>query len=266
MKNTLPAALILSLLSSAALAQTVDDIARVDVLPGWQTADGTHMAGLRVTLAPGWKTYWRAPGDAGIPPTFTYGGSQNIAGVQYHWPVPQVFHQSGMRSIGYHDGVVIPVEITPSADGSPIHLAGEISIGVCEEICVPMHLTFDAALPAVGSRDGAITASLLNQPVSAASAGIGPATCAMTATSRGVMVTASIPYASANGTPDVVIEAGDPHIWVSEPDVTRQGNQLIAMSEMVHSSGGGFALDRSALRITLIGGSQAVDLQGCAAG
>ena len=47
-------------------AQSLDGVAQLDVLPGWETRNGTHMAGLRITLAPGWKTYWRAAGDAGI--------------------------------------------------------------------------------------------------------------------------------------------------------------------------------------------------------
>ncbi len=265
MKQPLSLALILLLFCTSASAQSMDGVARLDVLPGWQTDDGTHMAGLRITLAPGWKTYWRAPGDAGIPPLVAYSGSQNIAGVQYHWPVPQVFHQSGMRSIGYHDSVVIPVEITPTRAGSDIHLSGEIDIGVCEEICIPVQLHFDAVLPRNGTRDGAIIAALLSQPVTAESAGVGKATCTVAPTRRGLQLTTSITLPANGATPAVVIEAGDPNVWVSEPDVTRQGDRLTATSEMVHSSGGGFALDRSAVRITLLNGAQAVDIQGCTA-
>ncbi|MEJ6396877.1 protein-disulfide reductase DsbD domain-containing protein [Yoonia sp. 208BN28-4] len=264
MKNSLFPALILAFAAQGAQAQSLDGVARLDVIPGWQTGDGTHMAGLRVTLAPGWKTYWRAPGDAGIPPQFSYRGSDNIAAVQYHWPVPDVFHQSGMRSIGYHDSVVLPVEITPAQSGAPIHLSGTIDIGVCEEICIPMQFTFDAALPADGGRDGAIVAALLDQPVPAAAAGIGSARCTITPTERGMQISATI--AAPQGNPAVVIEAGDPYIWVSEPDVTRGAGTLTATSEFVHVNQGSFAIDRSAIRMTLLGNGQAIDIQGCIAG
>lgn len=267
MSHYLPAALILSLFgTNPATAQSLDEIARVDVLPGWETPDGTHMAGLRVTLAPGWKTYWRAPGDAGIPPHFTWSGSSNIAGAQFHWPVPQVFHQLGMRSIGYHDSVVIPIELTPTAPGEPIRMAGELNIGVCEEICVPVGLSFAADLPLAGTRDGAITASLINQPMTAAEAGVGDVTCAVSPSDTGLQVTATMQVPLTGTNEEVVIEAGDPYIWVSEPAVTRSGAQLSATATMVHSSGQAFALDRSAVRITVISATGAVDIQGCTAG
>lgn len=263
MKKLFPAALILSILAAPVVAQSLDGVARLDVIPGWQTAQGTHMAGLRVTLAPGWKTYWRAPGDAGIPPLFSYDGSTNIAAVQYHWPVPDVFHQSGMRSIGYHDSVVIPVEITPSTAGAPIRMTGSVNLGVCEEICIPMDLAFDALLPPDGGRDSAIVAALLDQPVSAQAAGLEGATCRVEPTHRGLKVSAS--FNAPEGRAAVVIEAGDPHVWVSEPEVSQQGNLMTATSEFVHSSGGSFALNRSAVRITLIGATRAIDIQGCRA-
>ena len=60
-------------------ATTQDDVLQATLLPGWQTASGSHMAAVDLTLAPGWKTYWRSPGDAGIPPRFDWSGSKNVA-------------------------------------------------------------------------------------------------------------------------------------------------------------------------------------------
>ncbi len=54
-----------------ALAQDQFDLPVTgQVLEGWVRADGTRMAAVQLDLEPGWKTYWRAPGDAGIPPSF----------------------------------------------------------------------------------------------------------------------------------------------------------------------------------------------------
>ncbi|MEM9552608.1 MAG: protein-disulfide reductase DsbD domain-containing protein, partial [Pseudomonadota bacterium] len=77
------------------------DVVQVEVLDGGETAHGTVMTALRLTLADGWKTYWRAPGDAGIPPSFNWRGSRNVGEVAITWPTPQVFNDYGMRSIGY---------------------------------------------------------------------------------------------------------------------------------------------------------------------
>ncbi len=255
----------LCLLAAPASAQTLDDIVRLDVLPGWRTADGTHVAGLQITLAPGWKTYWRAPGDAGIPPQIDFAASNNVGSARFIWPVPEVFDQSGMRSIGYTDGVVVPVELTPNAQGE-MTLTGMLDIGVCEEICIPVRLPFDLTLPAQGQRDPVIVASLVNRPLTAAEASVTAATCAVSPNADGLTLTATLSMPQAGRIEEVVIEAGDPLVWVSEPDVARSGGQLTATVDMVHVSGGGFALDRSAVRVTVLGSDHAVDIQGCSAG
>lgn len=254
-----------SLFSAAsATAETFDDVARIDVLTGWQTADGTQMAAVRVTLQPGWKTYWRAPGDAGIPPQFSWAGSENIATAQYHWPVPEVMDQNGMQAIGYNDSLVLPIELAPAVAGAPMTMAGEVLIGVCDEICVPVTLPFSASLPLDGRRDGTITAALLNQPIDAIDAGVTSVSCAIIPSDQGLQVTATLSMPSAGADETVVIESGNPQVWVSPTDVTRIGDELRATVDMVHVTSSSFALDRSAMRITVLGGDYAVDIQGCA--
>ena len=134
------------------------------MLPGWRTDDGTHMAGFQISLAPGWKTYWRVPGDGGIPPRFAWDGSENMSGVDFHWPVPDVSHINNLRSIGYDGIVVIPFEVGLEDVFADARVAGQVQIGVCEEICVPVTLSFDADLAADGRRDPAIIAALVDRP------------------------------------------------------------------------------------------------------
>ncbi len=258
-------ALALSVLATSAAAQSLDGVATLDVLPGWRAADGTHMAGLHITLAPGWKTYWRAPGDAGIPPQIDFSSSDNVASARFLWPVPEVFDQGGMRSIGYDGGVVIPVALTPQAGGA-MTLSGMLDIGVCEEICVPVQLPFSLTLPEAGARDPQIVASLVDRPLTASEAAVTGATCAVRPSADGLTVTATLTMPQAGRREEVVIEAGDARIWVSEPDVSRRGDQLTATVDMVHVAGGAFALDRSGVRVTVLGSDHAVDIQGCSAG
>lgn len=253
-------------IAGTATAGPADDIVSVEVIPGWATQNGSQMAGLRITLAPGWKTYWRAPGDAGIPPIINFADSHNVTETRMQWPVPEVFYERGMRSIGYYNEVVVPIEMTPQTPGSSITLNGEMQIGVCDEICVPAHLTFEAIIPPGGDRAPAIVAALINRPLSAEEAGVTSATCAFTPADNGVVISATVDLPPTGLEEEIVIEAGDPHIWVSEPDVVRSGNQITAVSQMYHSSGDSFALNRSDIRITVLGSEHAVDVRGCSAG
>lgn len=252
-------------LSSSVVAQTLDDVVSVDVLPGWTTSSGAQMAGLRISLAPGWKTYWRAPGDAGIPPMVDYTGSENISSVRMQWPVPEVFHQNGMRSIGYEGQVILPVELSRTTGGE-MRLAGTLSIGICEEVCVPAHLSFDGVLPEGGSRDPLIVAALVDRPLRADEAGVTAAYCSIGPSDYGMALRATVMMPAAGHHEEVVIEAGNPEVWVSEPQVQREGDMLVADVVMAHMSGDGFALERSAVRITVLGSDQAVDIRGCEAG
>ena len=98
------------------------------MLHGWVNSDGTRTAALHLDLAPGWKTYWRAPGDAGIPPRFDWRGSSNVGTVAITWPTPSVFDQNGMRSVGYEDVLTIPLRIEPRTPGEPVRLRAKMGM------------------------------------------------------------------------------------------------------------------------------------------
>ena len=257
--------LCLACLAAPAVAGPPDDMVQVDILPGWRTDRGTVMAAVRVTLAPGWKTYWRAPGDAGIPPLFDWQGSDNVAGVAFHWPVPEVFHLNGMQSIGYSEALTLPIEITPGPDGADMRLAGSIDMGICHDICVPVTVTFDAPLAGPGDRDPGIVAALVDRPLTAEEAGVARVACSMTAEDGSLWVTAEIDLPQTGTDEVVVIETAEHGIWVSEAETRRDGARLTARAQMIHASGGAFAVDRSGLRLTVLSDGQAVDIRGCPA-
>ncbi|WP_212524958.1 protein-disulfide reductase DsbD domain-containing protein [Actibacterium sp. MT2.3-13A] len=246
----------------AAAQPPAESIVQAEILPGWETERGTHMAGLRLILAPGWKTYWRAPGDAGIPPRFDWSGSSNMQAVATYWPRPEVFERNGMRAIGYVREVVLPLELTPERAGAPILLRGVMELGVCHDVCMPMVLELRADLPATAN-PAPIRAALAARPQSATEAGVGRVTCTVEPIADGLRLTAEIPVAPMGGEEVAVVELRDPAIWVSEPQLTRQGNRLIAVAELVPEAAAPFALDRSSVRITLLAGPRAVDIRGC---
>ncbi|MCV2883027.1 protein-disulfide reductase DsbD domain-containing protein [Actibacterium sp. XHP0104] len=237
-------------------------VVRAEVLPGWETGDGRQMAGLRLTLAPGWKTYWRAPGDSGIPPSFNWVGSENLAGVTVHWPRPEVFYQNDMRTIGYKDEVVLPLELTPSEPGQPIALRGAVELGVCLDICLPMEISLAADLPD-SAQPAPIEAALAARPVPGDLAGVAAVSCQTEVIDDGLRLTAHIHIAQIGADEVAVMETGDPDVWVSEAMVSRAGNTLTAVSDLVPMSGEPFDLERKGVEITLLSGEQAISIIGC---
>ena len=240
------------------------DIVSADLKPGWRMSNGEHMAGLRLTLAPGWKTYWRAPGDAGIPPVFDWAGSTNVRSVRVHWPAPHVFYQSGMRSLGYKQGVTLPLRVTPIDPSRDVSLRLEVDLGVCSDVCVPRQLRTGTALPATVTRvDPVIAAALADLPLSADEAGIGQVRCEVRPARGGMELQARIPMARPGPGVETVVETADPQVWASQPDVVWTGGQLLVSSRLKHAGGGAFALDRKGLRFTVISQGRAVDIRGC---
>lgn len=252
-------------LSSAgvAVANPYADNVSVRLLPGWQQADGTHVAALELRLADGWKTYWRTPGDAGVPPIFSWGESQNVASVDVIWPQPEVFYQNGMRSIGYSHHVILPLRVQPKSGGA-VHLDGELQFGICSDICVPMSVSFDQlALPDAGRPVPSIAAALANRPYSQRDAGVGRVTCDVTPKGKRTMVRAEIEMPTAGGEEIVVVETSDPSIWVSEAETRRENGRLVAEAELIAMQGGAVMFDRSAVRLTVLGQGRSVDIKGC---
>jgi DsbC/DsbD-like thiol-disulfide interchange protein len=114
--------------------------AAVRLIAGASRSEGAatiHRAGIEIRLAPGWKTYWRYPGDSGIPPRFDFSGSQNVDKVTLRWPAPQRLADESGTSIGYKHDVVFPLEVVAQDAAKPVVLALKIDYAVCEKLCVP---------------------------------------------------------------------------------------------------------------------------------
>jgi DsbC/DsbD-like thiol-disulfide interchange protein len=130
-------------------------------------SDGnTLRAGIDIRLAPGWKTYWRYPGDSGVPPQFDFSGSQNVKSAQVGWPAPRRFSEAGDNTIGYKDNVVLPLRIEPDDAARPVTLKLKLDYAICEKVCIPVEAT--AMLPLAGATaesDAAVAAAEKRVPV-----------------------------------------------------------------------------------------------------
>lgn len=245
--------------ASAQVMENMDSVVSVTMLEGWRQPDGSHYAGIKITLAPGWKTYWRAPGDGGIPTSASWIGSTNLADAHVYWPRPQVFRTFGLRSVGYANEVVLPVHLAPVAEGD-IDARLTLRLGVCNEICVPVDVALNTRLSQdqkVGVPQ--IKAALSDRPRSDDA----PLTCTLTQTGdeyRLEVVTNLPPQDGLSETS--VIELEDRRIWVSEPKFSRDDNWVISQVRLVPQSPEAKP-DLSTLRMTLLTTTSAVELIGC---
>lgn len=255
------------LMAGRAAPPSARDVVQIDVLPGWRAEDGKHMAALRIRLADGWKTYWRAPGDAGIPPSLNWKGSGNLAGVAFHWPVPDVFDAGGMRTIGYAHELILPMTLVSKDPGQPISLKGKVHLGVCQDVCMPMDAAVSVTLPADGRQAvGSIKRALRRRPDTAREAGVTGATCAVEPIKDGLRVTFNLTLPKLGPNEAVVVETGDPSIWVSEVMTKRSGKVLTTVADMVPGNRKPFLLNRADMRMTVLSAGRGVDIRGCTGG
>src|SRR3954451_13608997 len=124
------------------------------------------LGGVAFQLQPGWKTYWRTPGDSGVPPRFDFSKSENIEAVTVLWPAPMKFDDgAGGHSLGYRDQVVLPLRIVAKNADKPVTLRAEINYAVCEKICIPVEANAELAFTSVAStEDSSLFAALDTVP------------------------------------------------------------------------------------------------------
>ena len=103
-------------------------------------------AGIEFRLPPGWKTYWRYPGDSGVPPRFDFSGSRNVKDVRVLWPAPIRFADGGGNSVGYTTDFMLPLHVTPFNVAQPTILRVKLDYAVCEKLCVPADAALELAL------------------------------------------------------------------------------------------------------------------------
>jgi len=229
--------------------------------------DGSQLAGIRITLSPGWKTYWRSPGAGGIAPRFDWTGSHNLKSVAFIWPAPKLFETYGSVSIGYADELVLPVVMQPHDPNQPIEAELNMAFGVCADICIPAEARLDGQLFEADPRHAlSIAASAAQRARTAAEAGLEQATCSIEhKEGDDFVLSAELRFAaSLDGDHLLVIETGNDDVWVSESDTMVRGAHVSGQADMINFAEGPLAVGREDLRLTLIGGGGAVDIRGCA--
>jgi DsbC/DsbD-like thiol-disulfide interchange protein len=124
------------------------------------------LGGIAFQLQPGWKTYWRTPGDSGVPPRFDFSKSENIEAVTVLWPAPVKFDDgAGGHSLGYHGQIILPLRIVAKNADKPVTLRAAINYAVCEKLCIPVEANAELPITSVAStEDSALFAALDTVP------------------------------------------------------------------------------------------------------
>jgi DsbC/DsbD-like thiol-disulfide interchange protein len=166
-------------LAAAVFASSISIEARAEDASPWQRdghsavrllagsrSGAVLLGGIAFQLQPGWKTYWRTPGDSGVPPRFDFSKSDNIEAVTVLWPAPTKFDDgAGGHSLGYHDTIVLPLRIVAKSTDKPVTLRADINYAVCEKLCIPVETNAELAFTNVAStEDSALLAALDTVP------------------------------------------------------------------------------------------------------
>ena len=121
------------------------------------------LGGVAIQLQPGWHTYWRTPGDSGVPPRFDFSKSDNVEAVTVLWPAPRKFDDgAGGTSLGYTQQLVLPLRIVAKNADRPVTLRASINYAVCEKICIPVDANAELGFASVASTEDGTLSEALN--------------------------------------------------------------------------------------------------------
>jgi DsbC/DsbD-like thiol-disulfide interchange protein len=213
-----------------------------------------RVSGVQLRMDPGWKTYWRNPGDSGVPPEFDWTGSKNLKSAEVLYPAPRRFDDAGGIAVGYGDDVLFPVKLTPEREGEPIELKVAFSYGLCKDLCIPNEVKLSLDFPAEGEKGEALLLEeALAQVPKPAHAGLLPEVAGVEAKldsdAPQLVVDAVFPQ-GATGI-DLFIDGGDAYVPVPKPlGAAEDGKQRFAVAFV--SVAEAAAIKGKTLRLTLV--------------
>lgn len=231
----------------------------IALLSAGRLPDGAWRAGLSIALEPGFKTYWRDPGDSGVPPVFDWSGSRNVARVEVEWPAPRRFFDGVGWSIGYKEDVVLPLRVVAKDAGAPVVLDLRLEYAVCEKLCIPTGGHVARELSESAQEAAALAPFVARIPQDVAlgeeAAGLAVETAAIERQGDDAAVVARI---AGEGLEDVFVE-GESGWYFDKAELTRQGDgrtlARVPIAERPKTASGPVAA-----RLTVVGKSGAISV------
>jgi len=219
------------------------------------------LGGIAFQLQPGWKTYWRNPGDSGVPPRFDFSRSENVEAVTVLWPAPMKFDDgAGGHSLGYKGQVVLPLRIVPKSTDRPVTLRADINYAVCEKLCIPVEARAELPFTSVAStEDSALFAALDTVPKPANVGDPNPLT--IRDVKRDGKASVLVDVVSPDGQPvSLFVEGPTPDWALPVPDLRE--NAPTGVKRFAFELEGvppGVSPEGAALKLTLVGGDRAYE-------
>jgi DsbC/DsbD-like thiol-disulfide interchange protein len=238
--------------------------AKVRLVVAGSAADGTGLrAGIELRLTPGWYTYWRYPGDAGVPPRFDWSGSKNLASVEVRWPAPErIPVEAGMESIGYKRDVIFPLIVRATDPSRPIALRLKLDFGVCQKICIPADAIVALEIPSgLSTPQPLLDAAEARVPRTASLAGKNPPAITAIRLERAKEPRALIEVAVPPGQPFDLFAEGPTDQWALPlPVKLESGAGRARFSLLFEGAPAGSGPIPPKLRLTLTSGERAVEV------
>jgi len=226
--------------------------------------------GLQIELVPGWKTYWRSPGDAGTPPLLDWSGSENLAGAEVRWPTPKRFTAFGFETFGYVDEIILPIRVRLIDPGKPLVLRLKLDYQVCEEICIPVGAALALTLPAGPASPSEHAPSIARfeaavpRPSGDGSISIDGATVRVDLS--GAALEVSVASRTALSNPDLIVETTEP-VYFGKPQIVLSEDRRKALIRLpISADSEPMRLVGRELLLTVIDGAGACEARIVAAG
>ena len=144
--------ILFSLVASYSMALSSDwsvgETSKLRLISAYSQNDSKNfMIGLEYQMDPGWKTYWKSPGDGGFAQSISWENSTNVKNVNILWPTPIEFEILGLTSLGYQNDIIFPLEIELEDESKNTFLNLHITFLICKEICIPGDATIFLEIP-----------------------------------------------------------------------------------------------------------------------
>jgi len=241
-----------------------DERATVRLIAGAASDNGvarTLRAGVEIKLAGGWKTYWRYPGDSGVPPHFEFGRSQNVRSIAVAWPAPHTLADGEGRSIGYEGGVTFPLRITAIDPGKPVIVRLDLDYAVCGKVCVPASSNLELEVTgAPSAHDAALTASEDRVPKIAALGDARPISIRAARLENGTGQQRVTVDLTATAPVELFAEGPTPDWALPIPRQIRDEGALKQFAFDVDGLPPGATINGAMLRLTAVSGAAAVEV------
>ena len=127
---------------------SVSETSKLRLISPYSQNDAKNLLiGLEYQMKPGWKTYWKSPGDGGFAQSISWENSTNVSNVNILWPTPFEFEILGLKSLGYQNDVIFPLEIEVEDEFKNAFLNLHVTFLICKEVCIPGDATVFLEIP-----------------------------------------------------------------------------------------------------------------------